>query len=87
MVTSIGLFSNYWWATVANDYSIMIFLVISGILTIVKILAVLHPGTKTNSILCLLQGWLYGFPGIKKDASGDPLKPEIDGTKNQVTNV
>jgi hypothetical protein len=78
MKESIGLFSNYWWATVANDYSIMIFLVISFILTVLKVWAVVSPGAKTNSIMCLIQGWFYGFPGVKKnDTTGELDKPEI----------
>jgi hypothetical protein len=76
MTEHIGLFSNFWWATVANDYSIMIFLIVSAILTVLKIWAVLSPGAKTNSILCLLQGWFYGVPGIKKDATGEVVKPD-----------
>ena len=66
MEEAMGLFSNFWWATVANDYSVSIFLGATLIITILKIWAVMNPGTKTNSILCLIQGWFYGVPGYKK---------------------
>ena len=62
-----GIFSNLWWSTVANDYSIMIFLVISLLMTVLNILAKLDPSNKSNEIICLIQGWLYGFPGMKKE--------------------
>lgn len=76
MQEQLGLFSNFWWATIANDYSIMIFLVASLIIMVLKIMAILNPGTKTNSILCLVQGWIYGFPGVKKDQAGELIKEE-----------
>jgi hypothetical protein len=63
----VGVLTNYWWAVTANDYSISIALVITGILTVAKILAVIHPSNKSNDIVCLLQGYFYGFPGMKKE--------------------
>lgn len=62
-----GLFSNYWWATVASDYSVTIVLLGSTFITLLKLLAILNPGNKTDSIICLLKGWLYGFPGMKDE--------------------
>jgi len=63
---SVGMLSNYWWSVTANDYSITITLIITGILTFVKIIAVMHPSNKSDDIICLLQGFLWGFPGSKK---------------------
>jgi hypothetical protein len=71
-----GLFSNLWWSTVANDYSIMIFLVISLLVTVLNVLAKLNPSNKTDQILCLIQGWLYGFPGMKKQTVTEETKTE-----------
>ena len=62
----VGVLSNFWFSTVANDYSIAIFLGATLIITVLKILAVIHPGNRTDSIVCLVSGWLYGFPGMKK---------------------
>lgn len=62
-----GMFSNKWFFFVADYYTVLITLIVGFISMILKIIAVIHPGNKTNSIICLIQGWLWGFPGAKKE--------------------
>jgi hypothetical protein len=62
-----GMFSNKWFFFIADYYTVLIGLVVGLLSTVLKIIAVIHPGNKTNSIVCLIQGWLYGFPGAKKE--------------------
>lgn len=64
---SIGALSNYWWACVANDYSISIALLIGLVVCVLKTWAIIHPSVRNDSIVCLWQGWFFGFPGVKKD--------------------
>ena len=75
----LGILSNFWWATVANDYSISFFLATSAIVTVLKILAVINPSVKSNDIVCLIQSWFYGIPGVKKE--NDKLKPDTSEIK------
>ncbi len=75
----IGLLSNFWWATVADDYSVTILLACSGVITLLKIIAVINPSVRSNDIICLLQTWTYGIPGVKKES--DKLKQDIPETK------
>lgn len=58
---------NQWWAWVVSNFSISILFGISTAWTLLKILAKLHPDVLTDKIMCLLKGWLYGFPGLKKE--------------------
>ena len=68
MSESMGLFSNWWWATVASDFSVSMLLVITFIATILKIIAVLKPGVKTDAIMDLISGWIFTVPGAKSVA-------------------
>jgi hypothetical protein len=70
----IGPLSNWWWACVANDYSITILLIVGFIIACLKTWAIMHPGVKNDSIVCLWSGWLYGFPGIKKEDKPAEIK-------------
>lgn len=63
-IEHMGLLSNFWFAMVASDYSVFVVLVGSLIVTILSILATIHPEAK--SIICLIKGWIYGFPGMTK---------------------
>jgi hypothetical protein len=76
MMEQVGILSNLWWSTVANDYSISIALVIGFVMTLLKIIAVIVPGNRTNSIVCLIQGMLYGFPGYKKTETSETKTSE-----------
>ena len=67
-----GLLSNFWWAVVASDYSVSIFLAVSGIIAILKIIAILLPGNKSDSIVALIQGWLSGVPGGRRATDNEP---------------
>jgi hypothetical protein len=69
-----GIFSNYWWAWVASDYSGSIVLVGGLIIMILQILAVMHPGVASNKIICLIKGYIYGFPGFKKTTETSEVK-------------
>ena len=60
-----GALSNFWWAVAANDYSMSIVLIATFIIAVLNALAIIHPEAK--SILCLFKGWIYGFPGMKKE--------------------
>ena len=67
MTEQMGFLSNYWWAVVASDYSVTIGLAITGLLMLLQIWAVIKPGVTTNSIIGLIRGWVYGFPGMTKE--------------------
>ncbi|MDD5234546.1 MAG: hypothetical protein PHG91_14230 [Syntrophales bacterium] len=69
-----GLLSNGWFAFVVENYNIFILLIGSLLITILKSIAIMHPDVKTNKILCLLKGWIYGFPGMKKEEAA----PEVE---------
>jgi hypothetical protein len=73
----LGVLSNFWWATVANDYSVSIFLIVSLFVTVLKIVAIINPSVKSNDIICLLQTWTYGIPGIKKQEDKDKPPEQI----------
>jgi hypothetical protein len=62
-----GFFSNQWWAWFISNYSMGAFFVVGTIITLFKVAAIVHPFNDSDKILCLLKGWLYGFPGLKKD--------------------
>jgi hypothetical protein len=78
IIEQTGLLSNYWWAVIASDYSVSIFLAVTGIATLLKILAILIPGNRSDSIVDLLQGWLGGIPGVKKDEKGNIINGRRD---------
>jgi hypothetical protein len=65
MSESIGLFSNFWWATVASDYSVSMLLGITFVAMILKIIAILKPGVKTDAIMELISGWIFTVPGAR----------------------
>ena len=71
-----GILSNHWWATVLSDYSVTMLLIITGIGTVLKIIAILKPDVKTAKITELLSGWVYGLPGVKEKVS-ERTKPEL----------
>ena len=79
-----GVLSNYWWAVVVNDYFLTIGLVITFIITVLKAWAVIHP--EANSILCLFKGWLYGFPGMKKETTTTEMSSQSSKTTT-TTNI
>jgi hypothetical protein len=60
------ILSNDWWNYIISTYTVTIGLISSLLITIMKLLAVLHPSEKTNSVVGLLQGWIFGFPGANK---------------------
>lgn len=68
-----GILSNYWWAWIASDYSGTIVLVGGLIIMILQILAVMHPGVASNKIICLIKGYIYGFPGFKKTSESSEV--------------
>jgi len=71
-----GFLSNLWWAGIASDYSVTMLLIVTGLTTVLKIIAVLKPDVKTAKITELLSGWVYGLPGVKEKVS-ERTKPEL----------
>jgi hypothetical protein len=71
IIEQTGVLSNYWWAIIASDYSVSMFLGVTGTIAILKIIAILIPSNKGDSIVALIQGWLSGMPGLKKDEQGN----------------
>ena len=56
-------FSDQWWLWIWNNFSISILLGLG----LLKIVAIIYPGTKTNQILDLVQGVLFKTrPQIKE---------------------
>ena len=71
---SIAFLSNQWWAVIASDYSVSIFVIGSFVVAVLKAWALIHPEAK--SILCLFKGWIYGFPGMKKEDKPADTEPK-----------
>jgi len=71
-----GILSNHWWAMIASDYSVTMLLIVTGIGTVLKIIAILKPDVKTAKITELLSGWVYGLPGVKEKIP-EQTKPEL----------
>jgi hypothetical protein len=57
----MDILTNDWWNWIFSTYTFSIGIASSFIVMILKCIAVLHPGEKANSIVGLLQGWIFGF--------------------------
>lgn len=64
LTESTGLFSNWWWAVIASDYSVSMLLAVSFIAMVLKVIATLKPGTK--DVTELIAGWFWGIPGARR---------------------
>ena len=81
-----GILSNYWWAWVASDYSGTIALAGGLLICLLQIIAVIHPGVASNKIVCLIKGWIYGFPGFKRTTDTTEVKVTETTTKEDKPN-
>ena len=75
-----GLLSNDWFFFFADHYTVLIGLVVSFIMMLLKMWAIVHPSNESNKILCLVSGWLYGFPGARQPVTS-PLPEENEQEK------
>ena len=85
IIEQTGMLSNYWWAVIASDYSVSIFLIGSFVIALLQCLAILIPGVKTNSIIGLFRGWIYGFPGMKQETSTTTTASESSAATTTTT--
>jgi hypothetical protein len=71
--------SNNWWSWLVSNYTVTIGLVIGLIVTVLNVIAVIHPDDKTSTIVELLQGWIWGFPGVNNKEEKEIFKEESKG--------
>ena len=56
-------FSDQWWLWVWNNFSVSILLCLG----LLKIVAIVYPGTKTNQILDLIEGIIFKTKTTEKE--------------------